>query len=297
MRFILLRFLAACCLSYFYLSASMGGALQSDFWVSLDVSDPLQKTVQAFLEKNAGKKLGMVIGRGNVQGIAESRITIDSLKGLEWLFVDPADTCGSRFFGNWQDESQGNALKTQWPVNFSLAGLFDAVVIDYGTLEYIGDNGRENELRRECFEKMTALKVVLLNGMVVSKEWFDSEQSFYRWLMANKSPEVEKMAEKYISKIELAKYQHRGRLIKGLNDAKKALKAGGMLIIPAGGVIQDRHLKGILCWNGVRSLKRFSPPNSDALPESPVLPENAPGMGAYYGDYYEIILYKKRRKI
>jgi hypothetical protein len=122
MRSILLRFQAACFLSYFYVSTSMGGALQSDFWVNLDVSDPLQKTVQAFLEKNAGKKLGMVIGRGNVQGIAESRITNDRLKGLVWLFVDPADTCGSRFFCNWQDESQGNALKTQWPVKFHLLG-------------------------------------------------------------------------------------------------------------------------------------------------------------------------------
>jgi hypothetical protein len=172
----------------------------------------------------------------------------------------------------------------------SLAGLFDAVVIDYGTLEYIGDNGRVNNLASKYIEKMTALKVVLLNGMVASKEWFDSEQTFYRWLKAHRPIEAVAISQKYNAMIEHAKFRQRRLLIKGLNDAKKALKAGGTLIIPAGGVIQDRHLKGILCWNGVRSLKRFSPPNSDALPESPVLPENAPGMGAYYGDYYEIVI-------
>lgn len=67
----------------------------------------------------------MVIGRGNVQGIAEERITIDSLKGLRWLFVDPGDAGAVGYLhDNYQDETQGNALKTTWPVDFSLAGQF-----------------------------------------------------------------------------------------------------------------------------------------------------------------------------
>jgi hypothetical protein len=99
--------------------------------INLNDSHPLQRAVHTFLEKNNGKKLGMVIGRGNVQGVADFRIQIDSLKGLKWLFVDPGDSgVDGWFHNNQQDETLGNALNTTWPVDFSLAGLFDAVVVD-----------------------------------------------------------------------------------------------------------------------------------------------------------------------
>lgn len=122
----------------------------------LDVRDPLQQTVRRFLDANKAKKLGMVIGRGNVQGIAEERITIDSLKGLRWLFVDPGDVGAVGYLqDNDQDETQGNALKTTWPVDFSLAGQFDAVVIDDGVLQYIGDEGAESKAtgRRDYYQE------------------------------------------------------------------------------------------------------------------------------------------------
>lgn len=150
MRLTLITLATASAVLTAFCGVSGASAAPENLGIRLDVSDPLQKTVQKFLEKNKGEKLGLVIGRGNVQGIAEERIAIYSLKRLEWLFVDPGDTLRDRFINNDQDESLGNALKTTWPLSFSLQGQFDAVVFDYGTLQYIGDDGTKLRLTAEA---------------------------------------------------------------------------------------------------------------------------------------------------
>lgn len=282
----LLKAVAACAVLTTYSGATGAAAITEDLGVRLDVSDPLQRTVHAFLEKNAGKKVGMVIGRGNVQGIAESRIWLDSLKGLQWLFVDPGDTLGNRFFNNHQDERQGNALKTTWPLSFSIEGQFDAVVFDNGVLQYIGDNGETLQLMRELSSRQMELKIRLSNGFVVSRESFESPYKFWEWLVATKPIEEVRLESYYYPKIATATARQTDIMRKSLMTAQRALKKGGALVIPIGGPMNDTCLKGLLCWDNVASLTRYNYPNYATLLENPTLPQNAPGMGASYGDYF-----------
>jgi hypothetical protein len=285
----------------------------------LDASDPLQKTVQAFLEKNAGKKLGMVIGRGNIQGIAESRITNESLKGLQWLFVDPGDTERARFVRNDQDEAEGNALKTTWPLNFSLLGVFDAVVFDFGTLKYIGDDGTEDraDARRQYFQEKMKLSVTFdketmkyrvvdgagrteniqnLASGIVSKDSFPGGLCFFNlWLEENNPPELQPLKQKYDpiiaeedGKIAEARARQKEVLKKGLKDAYTSLRAGGTLIIPSDGTIRDLSLTEILGAPD-DDLRTVIVDNPNELGESPILPQNSRGMGtSYSAAYFEV---------
>lgn len=274
--------------------------------ISLDLNDPLQKTVQNFLEKNAGNKLGLVIGRGNVQGIAEERITIDSLKGLQWLFVDPADTLGKKFHDNQQDEAQGNALKTTWPLSFSLEGQFDAVVFDYGTIQYIGHDGEAKRLGIELGDKQMDLRVTQPNGDVISKSSFDAPYKFQDWLTENKPVEFVAIEQAYAPLIAEAKRKQKETLIKGLKDAYASVRAGGTLIVPIDSTLSGISLpeilgvpKNLVVKKTLDNFPKLNQQNSQILndgttytfydgAESPVLPEITKGMKTWFSDFYTV---------
>lgn len=245
--------------------------------ITLDARVPLQKTVQTFLEKNSRNKLGMVIGRGNVQGVAEERIMLDSLKGLKWLFVDPGDAGAVGYLrDNDQDEMQGNALKTTWPLSFSLEGQFDAVVFDYGTLQYIGDDGTmgRSTAEVEFYKAKQQLKIkfneqtmnayvedggrthqftVPESGVIDAGVFAQAPYRFDYWLDQNNPPELVLLTEAYASRrerekqnIHAARHRQRETLKRGLRDAYVSLKPGGTLIIPIDGTLNGIDLPAVL---------------------------------------------------
>lgn len=79
---------------------------------------------------------------------------------------------------------------------------------------------------------------------------------------------------------------------KELKDAYSSLKVGGTLIIPIDETLEGVNLSKVLevsedriVWSDLSALAR----NPDVITESPVLPQNARGMGTSYGDYYTVV--------
>ena len=243
-----------------------------------------------FLRAHANDRLGMVIGRGNVQGIAEERITIPVLKGLSWLFVDPGDAGAVGYLqDNTQDTTQINALATTWPVDFSIKNTFDAVVFDYGTIQYIGYDGSEGRFRGEYFQKQMALVITEAGGTKRSKDSFDAPYKFQDWLFANNPPEQAVLNNYYKPLILAARERQRKTLERGLLDAYLALKRGGVLIIPIDGSVNGIDFVNLLSISEGDLGRHSIASMGDALTESPVLPQLTKGMGTSYSDFYSII--------
>ncbi|MDP3936018.1 MAG: hypothetical protein Q8Q56_03425, partial [Alphaproteobacteria bacterium] len=248
-----------------------------------------EKAYSDFIEARANDRIGMVIGRGNVQGIDEDRITIPELKGLSWLFLDPGNAGhGVYFRANEQDATQGNALATKWPVDFSIKESFDAVVFDYGTLQYIGDDGSETLLGREYFDKQMALVITKPDGTKLSQNSFKAPYIFRNWLLDNNPPEHAPLKSHYEPLIQAAKKRQRKILERGLIDAYLALKRGGMLIIPIDATVTGINFVNLLSISAA-DLVRKRIANGDLLTDSPVLPQLTRGMGTSYSDYYSIV--------
>lgn len=247
-----------------------------------------QKVYGDFIKTHTQDKKGMVLGRGNVQGVDERRITIPELKKLSWLFVDPGETEG-RFYNNPQDVTQGNALVTTWPVDFSINDVFDAVVFDDGVLQYIGDDGVGLRLGQEFVQKFMELVITKTDGTTVSKKSFEFPYQFQDWLIANRPEEFVRLEAQYWPQRQAAREKQRKTLEKGLLNAYLALKRGGMLIVPIDGSIDGIDLVSL--WSiSDADLVRHSIKDIDyTLGNSPVLPHLAEGMGADHGDFYSVI--------
>lgn len=269
--------------------ASVSGAAVEQTALQSETAEGPQKVFSEFIQAHESNKRGMVIGRGNVQGIAEERITIPELKNLSWLFVDPGDAGDVGYLhDNAQDTSQGNALATTWPVIFSTRGAFDAVVIDYGTLPYFGNDGVVDRLGQEYFSKQMALVIAQVNGAKISKTSFAAPCLFQGWILKNRPAEFLPLEAQYWPLIQAEEKKQRQNLEKGLLDAYLALRRGGVLIIPIDGSISRIDFVNLLSISGA-DLVRHSIINGDCLAESPVLPQIRKGMGAWYGDYYSIV--------
>lgn len=248
----------------------------------------VQKVYSDFVKAHQRDKRGMVIGRGNVQGVAEERIAIPELKGLSWLFVDPSDADG-RFSNNPQDSTRGNALTTTWPTTFAIKDTFDAVVFDYGVTQYIGDDGTGLRLGQEYYQKQIELVIERAGGATLSKSSFDAPYKFQDWLVANRPAEFLPLEAQYLPPIQAARKRQREALEKGLLDAYLALGRGGVLIIPIDGSTDGIDFVNLLSISEVDLVRQSIKNMSDSFDESPVLPELTRGMGTSYGDYYSIV--------
>ncbi|QOL20094.1 hypothetical protein [Candidatus Bodocaedibacter vickermanii] len=249
-----------------------------------------QKIFSDFVNAHQQDKRGMVIGRGNVQGVADVRITIPELKGLSWLFVDPGDAGAVGYLhNNKQDTTQGNALATTWPVDFSTEGLFDAVVFDDGALQYIGNDGTEVRLGPEYFQKQMALVVTKEDGTQLSKNSFQYPYLFQDWLLANRPAEFLRLEAQYQPLISAARKKQRKILEKGLHDAYRALKRGGVLIVPVDGAVDGIDFVNLLSISSADLVRHRIEAMGANVTESPILPEIARGMGTAHGDYYSIV--------
>lgn len=196
-------------------------------------------------------------------------------------------------------------------------------MIDDGVLQYIGDEGAESKAtgRRDYYQEKTELNVkfnsetmkatvtnhvgqefpVIVPGSGwISKESFPwGVYLFDFWLEQNNPPELQPLKEKYgpiIEKerkeIEAARQHQKEILKKGLKDAYSSLKVGGTLIIPIDGTLNGVDVPGALGVSEdrvVRNALSTLLQDPSLLTESPILPQNARGMGTGWGDYYTVI--------
>jgi hypothetical protein len=205
------------------------------------------------------------------------------------LFVDPGNAGAVGYLhDNDQDTTQKNALATAWPVDFPVKGVFDAVVFDYGTTQYIGDDGSQRRLRSEYFEKQMELVITKADGTKLSKNSFQYPYLFQDWLLANNPPEHEALKKHYEPFIFAAIEKQKQILQKGLLDAYLALRRGGVLILPVDGSIDGIDLVSLLSISAEDLDRRDIASMSSTFEESPVLPQLTRGMGTSYGDFYSI---------
>ena len=102
--------------------------------------------------RSPGRK-ALVIGRGNLQGVDESRIPLEQLKGLKWFFLDPLP--------HHQDPRQPNCLQARIPIEDQeiqrgLLEAFDVVLLDQGVIQYIASDEESGNLMRQRFSALSA---------------------------------------------------------------------------------------------------------------------------------------------
>ncbi|MBY0462688.1 MAG: hypothetical protein K2Q34_05870 [Alphaproteobacteria bacterium] len=271
------------CFLYLYSSSVEASGAPADEYIKDHVISIHHGT---FASIEASATPGLIIGRGDLQGIDTAKVTEPILKSVsDWFFLDPIAT-------HHTSPQTPHSILTKWPnveLSASFSGKFHAVVFDFGVLNYLGETGEESTLGGAKFEEIMNINGVEARRAFTGPAWKYQDQMYDTF--PDKAAAIE---AHYSTLLEEVKRKKQVVLEEGIRSAFAAVRPTGHLFIPLEPRLRDMNktiIAGILKISS-DDIKEGSFSVGTESSDSPLLPEVKKGDGFSYETFRWLVIPK-----
>lgn len=229
---------------------------------------------------------GLVIGRGNRQGIDTAKITDPTLKGIsDWFYLDP-------IAAHHTSPQTPYSIIVKWPnaeLAAALSDKFNAVIFDFGVLNYLGETGAEAILLRARFEEIMNLGGEEARRNLTGPVW-KYQDSMYETFPT----ETATIEARYAAHLKEVAEKKQLIIEQGIQSAFASIKPKGHLFVPLEPRLASLNKSKIADILGIspEAIEEKSLSFGIDMSDSPLLPAVEKGDGFMYDTFKWLVISK-----